>query len=151
MNAFLLRLKTVVISPLTLHTVIKFLYILMKTKCSIVFTAVLTTKAVMAGTLFLLTHFPEIQEKIRHEIASNIGDREPTVADMTSMPYTQACMMEILRYQSHLPLTAAHANLDQEVELEGFTIPKGTVVNTFSIFLTYLHSNRILVRFHCYT
>ncbi|XP_022320258.2 cytochrome P450 2J4-like isoform X3 [Crassostrea virginica] len=91
-------------------------------------TSVLTTKAVMAGTLFLLAHFPEMQEKIRQEIASNIGDREPTVADMTSMPYTQACMMEILRYQSHLPLTAAHANLDQEVELEGFTIPKGTVI-----------------------
>ncbi|XP_061169736.1 cytochrome P450 2J6-like [Saccostrea echinata] len=91
-------------------------------------TSVLTTKAVMSGVLFLLVHFPEVQEKIRKEINMVIGDREPDIADMTSMPYTQACMMEILRYQSHLPLTAAHANLSQEVELEGFSIPKGTVI-----------------------
>jgi hypothetical protein len=90
--------------------------------------AVLTTKAVMSGVLFLLVHFPEMQEKIRQEIKTVIGDREPSIEDMTSLPYTQACLMEILRYQSHLPLTAAHANLSQEVELEGYTIPKETVV-----------------------
>lgn len=94
------------------------------------FLAVLTTKAVMAGALFLLSHFPEIQEKIREEIINIVGSRSPTTEDMASMPYTEACMMEILRYQSHLPLTAPHANLSQEVELEGYTIPKGTVVST---------------------
>lgn len=88
----------------------------------------LTTKAVMSGVLFLLAHFPEMQEKIRKEINTVIGDRQPSIEDMTSLPYTQACLMEILRYQSHLPLTAAHANLTQEVELEGYTIPKETVV-----------------------
>lgn len=91
-------------------------------------TSVLTTKAVMAGALFLLSHFPEIQEKIREEITNIVGSRSPTTEDMASMPYTEACMMEILRYQSHLPLTAPHANLSQEVELEGYTIPKGTVI-----------------------
>lgn len=84
----------------------------------------------MAGALFLLSHFPEIQEKIREEITNIVGSRSPTTEDMASMPYTEACMMEILRYQSHLPLTAPHANLSQEVELEGYTIPKGTVVST---------------------
>lgn len=85
----------------------------------------------MTGALFLLSHFPEIQEKIREEITNIVGSRSPTTEDMASMPYTEACMMEILRYQSHLPLTAPHANLSQEVELEGYTIPKGTVVSTF--------------------
>lgn len=92
-------------------------------------TSVLTTKAVMSGTIFLLLHFPKIQENIWNEIQKVIGtEREPTFEDMGSMPYTHAFIFEVLRYQSHLPLTAPHANLKQEVVFEGYTIPKGCVI-----------------------
>ncbi|XP_033758198.1 vitamin D(3) 25-hydroxylase-like [Pecten maximus] len=55
-------------------------------------------------------------------------DRLPTSEDRKNMPYVQACIYELLRYQSHLPLTAAHANIEHDVEFEGYTIQKGTVI-----------------------
>lgn len=95
----------------------------------------LTTKSVMSGSIFLLLHFPKVQEMIWNEIQRVVGtEREPTLEDLGSMPYTHAFIFEVLRYQSHLPLTAPHANLNQEVVFEGYTIPKGTVVSVvFSI------------------
>ncbi|OWF50503.1 Vitamin D(3) 25-hydroxylase [Mizuhopecten yessoensis] len=92
-------------------------------------TSVLTTKSVMSGMIFMWLHLPDVQQKMREEIDLVIGrDRLPTIEDGKSMPYVQACIYELLRYQSHLPMTAAHANIDHEVEIEGFTIPKGTVI-----------------------
>ena len=93
------------------------------------FSAVLTTKAVISGFIFLMLHFPEVQAQIQKEIDAVIGqDRDPDLEDMTSMPYMRACILEALRFQSHLPLTAPHANLSADVEFEGYHIPKGSVV-----------------------
>ncbi|XP_069115898.1 cytochrome P450 2D27-like isoform X2 [Argopecten irradians] len=92
-------------------------------------TSVLTTKSVMSGMIYMWLHLPDVQQKMRDEIEQVIGrDRLPTAEDRKNMPYVQACIYELLRYQSHLPLTAAHANNDHEVEFEGYTIPKGTVI-----------------------
>lgn len=92
-------------------------------------TSVLTTKSVMSGMVFMWLHLPEVQQKMRAEICHVIGkDRLPTPKDRKDMPYVHACIFELLRYQSHLPLTAAHANLDHDLEFEGYTIPKSSVI-----------------------
>ena len=104
--------------------------------------AVLTSKGILSGFLLLLLNFPEMQERIRQEIYEVIGDiRMPTIEDMCKMPYTQACMLEALRYQSHLPVTAGHCNSQCEVEFEGYTIPKNTVVRVAVYFHTHTHTH----------
>ncbi|KAK3107083.1 hypothetical protein FSP39_006779 [Pinctada imbricata] len=99
-------------------------------------TSVLTTKALISGFIFLMLHFPEVQAKLQKEIDSVIGEkRSPELEDMTSMPYMRACIQEVLRFQSHLPLTAPHANLTTEVDLEGYHIPQNTIIfaNIFAV------------------
>lgn len=91
-------------------------------------TSILTTKAVMSGFIFLLLHFPEMQQKIQEEIDDVIGkDRQPEVDDRKKTPYIQACIYECLRYQSHLPLTAPHYNR-KKVDIFKFTIPPKTII-----------------------
>lgn len=92
-------------------------------------TSVLTSKSVMSGFIFLWLHFPEVQQKIQQEIDKVIGrDRVPEVEDRKEMPYLQACIYECLRYQSHLPLTAAHYNSNKKVDIFGYTIPPRTII-----------------------
>ena len=95
--------------------------------------AILTTKSVMSGFIFLFLHFPDIQRKVQMEIDNVIGhDRTPEVDDQHQMPYLQACIYECLRYQSHLPLTAAHYNT-KKVNIFGYTIPPKTIVSIIYI------------------
>ncbi|KAH3826034.1 vitamin D(3) 25-hydroxylase-like [Dreissena polymorpha] len=92
-------------------------------------TSTLTSRGVISGVYFLLTHFPDVQDRIYQELIAVVGaDRTPAVADMSMMPYTQACILETLRFQSHLPITATHTNLTDDVELEGYHIPRGASV-----------------------
>lgn len=91
-------------------------------------TSILTTKSVMSGFIFLLLHFPHIQEKIQAEIDNAVGQaRHPELTDRENMPFVRACILECLRYQSHLPLTAAHYNTEK-VDIFGYTIPPKTII-----------------------
>lgn len=84
----------------------------------------------MSGFIFLLLHFPHIQEKIQAEIDNAVGQaRHPELTDRENMPFVRACILECLRYQSHLPLTAAHYNTEK-VDIFGYTIPPKTIVST---------------------
>jgi cytochrome P450 len=84
----------------------------------------------LSGFLLLLVNFPEVQNKIYQEISRVVGQgRQPCLPDRASMPYTQAVMLEALRYQSHLGLTATHTNSKDDVEFEGFLIPKNSAVS----------------------
>ena len=49
------------------------------------------------GILFMIRH-PEIQERVRDEVHQVVGtDRQPTLADRASLPYTDATVLEIQR------------------------------------------------------
>ena len=86
----------------------------------------------LSGFIFLLLHFPEMQQKIQDEIDRVIGqDRIPELTDRKKMPFVQACFYECLRYQSHLPLTAPHYNREK-VDIFGYTIPPHTIVSEYN-------------------
>ena len=92
------------------------------------FAATLTSKGVISGFLFLLVHFQTMQTKIRQEINDVIGkERQPCQYDRQKMPYTYACMLEALRYQSHLSISATHT-ASEDVIFEDYLIPKGASV-----------------------
>ncbi|WAR04909.1 CP17A-like protein [Mya arenaria] len=84
-------------------------------------TSTLTSRGVLSGILFLLVHHQQVQTRIRQEIDDVIGqEKQPTADDMYRMPFTYACILETLRYQSHLALTATHTNAEENIEIEGF-------------------------------
>lgn len=86
----------------------------------------------VAGTLtwFLAVciYYPEIQTKLQEEIDNVIGkNRVPNVEDRPMLPYVEALIFEIFRYSALVPLALPHET-SEEVQIEDYVIPKGTVV-----------------------
>ena len=68
------------------------------------------------------------QERVRDEIRRTIGQTAvPVAADRARMPYTDACMWEIVRHGCIAPLSIPHATMGDAV-IAGCSIPAGTVV-----------------------
>ncbi|CAH2324586.1 cytochrome P450 2J6-like [Pelobates cultripes] len=87
-----------------------------------------TTSASLEWCLLYMMRFPDIQEKCRNEIDKVRGDRERLdYEDRVCMPYTQAVLQEVQRFTNVVPLGAPHSTLKDE-QLNGFTIPKGTMI-----------------------
>ncbi|XP_063294187.1 cytochrome P450 2J6-like [Pelobates fuscus] len=96
-----------------------------------------TTSATLEWCLLYMMAFPDVQEKCRNEIDKVRGDREwLNYEDRVSMPYTQAVLQEVQRFASVAPLGVSHAPLEDE-QLNGFTIPKGTLIITDLSSLNY--------------
>ncbi|XP_068631506.1 probable cytochrome P450 304a1 isoform X2 [Battus philenor] len=71
----------------------------------------------------MLLH-PEVQEKIHEEIDRVVGrDRSPTLDDRSKMPYTEACLREMMRFETIVPLGVAHRSMS-ETNLDGYVIPE---------------------------
>ncbi|CAH2211472.1 jg22619 [Pararge aegeria aegeria] len=67
---------------------------------------------------------PEIQDKIHEEIDRVVGrDRLPTLDDRRNMPYTEACIREIMRYEPLVPLGVPHRAMKAS-KFGGYDIPE---------------------------
>lgn len=87
-----------------------------------------TTTTALTCLLLILLHQPEVQKQMHAEIDHVIGcTREPTLSDRGSMPYTEACLLETLRYISHVPLAVPHATTCDTLVC-GKRVPKDTTV-----------------------
>ena len=72
---------------------------------------------------------PDIQTSIQQEIDDVIGpDRFPTFDDRPNMPYTDATILELLRYISHLPLSVPHKTIEDS-RINGHQIPAEAIVS----------------------
>lgn len=69
------------------------------------------TSTIEWAILFLMLN-PDIQRKIYEEIDSVIGQRDPELADLESMPYTEATFWEVLRRSNIVTLGNAHSTLE---------------------------------------
>ena len=71
-----------------------------------------TTTLTLHWAVAALAEHPEIQERIAQEIDDVIGrDRLPSLDDKGTLPYTEATLLELLRYGSVVPLGVPHAVL----------------------------------------
>ncbi|XP_032870413.1 cytochrome P450 2C18-like isoform X1 [Amblyraja radiata] len=87
-----------------------------------------TTGITLGWALQFLVKYPEIQEKIHHEIDDVIGTfRRPTIKDRASMPYTDAVIHEVQRNIDIAPMGLPRMATD-DIEFRGHLIPKGTFV-----------------------
>jgi len=88
--------------------------------------AVDTTSNTMQWVLYHLAAEPEIQEKLHQEVMEATEGRHPTNQDLQNMPYLKAIIKEVLRLY---PVAGANIRVTQEdLELRGYQIPKGTTV-----------------------
>ncbi|KAJ9647671.1 hypothetical protein H2204_000301 [Knufia peltigerae] len=87
-----------------------------------------TTVSSLACFFLAMTVYPEVQKKAREEIDRVIGpDRLPTVADREKLPYINATVKEVLRWQPVAPMGLPHTSTAEDVCL-GHRIPKGSML-----------------------
>ncbi|KAI0206402.1 cytochrome P450 [Astrocystis sublimbata] len=89
-----------------------------------------TTASSMTWAIYMLSRYPEIQDRLRREVREHLpsvdSDVEITSLDIDHMPYLNAVCNEVLRYYAPVPITLREAALDTEIL--GHKIPKGVRV-----------------------
>ncbi|EDO32562.1 predicted protein [Nematostella vectensis] len=87
-----------------------------------------TSSLTLYWAIAYFVKYPQVQRRIHHEIDTVIGrDRIPTLDDVKHLPYTHACLYELLRVTCLAPTAVPHSTLE-EVDFRGYTIPKDTVI-----------------------
>ncbi|KAG2739378.1 cytochrome P450 [Suillus brevipes Sb2] len=75
-----------------------------------------------------ITAFPDLQKKAQAEIDAVVGpDRPPSFADRNSLPYIEALVKEVLRWNVISPTGFPHRVTEDDVH-DGYYIPKGSMV-----------------------
>ncbi|KAL7623778.1 hypothetical protein AAE478_005331 [Parahypoxylon ruwenzoriense] len=87
-----------------------------------------STAAGLSFFYLAMTAFPEVQAKAREEIDRVVGPRRlPGFQDRENLPYIEALVKELLRWQPLAPIIPPHQS-DEEDEIRGYRIPKGAIV-----------------------
>ncbi|KAK0223342.1 cytochrome P450 [Armillaria fumosa] len=87
----------------------------------------LTVSAVLSAILAFLL-YPEVQTKAQAEIDAAVGhNRLPNFDDRPQLPYINAIVLEVLRWNPVLPMGVAHRSVKEDV-YRGYHIPAGTTV-----------------------
>lgn len=92
-----------------------------------------TTANTLTFAWHLLTENPEVQEAMYQEVQSVIGERPVTPEDLPKLPLVEQVVQETLRLFPVVWL--ADRVPEKDIELGGYTIPKGTGV-MFSMYVT---------------
>ena len=93
-----------------------------------------TTQEYLEWWFLVMSQYPEVQEKMRREVDEVLGQREATLSDRTSMPYTEAVIHEVHRWVSLTSLNLPHC-VYEETEFGPYILPAGTqiIVNWYNI------------------
>ncbi|XP_005111233.1 steroid 17-alpha-hydroxylase/17,20 lyase [Aplysia californica] len=96
--------------------------------------AYITTAGTLTSLFLQFLVDQKLQDRVYAEICEVIGDESPSFEHKRHMPYTEATILETLRYSSIVPLLLPHyANGD--IHFEGHFIPKGTflILNSWCV------------------
>jgi cytochrome P450 len=93
-----------------------------------------TTANALAWTWHLLAHHPDVEERLHQEIDAVLDGRPGSAEDVPRLPYTRWVLAESMRL--YPPAWAVGRRAIEDVEIGGYTIPKGTVV-LFSQYLLH--------------
>ncbi|KAG2064898.1 cytochrome P450 [Suillus decipiens] len=87
-----------------------------------------TTISAIYSLFLAMTLFPDVQKKAQAEIDAVVGlDRLPSFADRDSLPYTEALVKEVLRWNVVFPTGFPHCVTEDDIH-DGYYIPKGSLV-----------------------
>jgi cytochrome P450 len=82
-----------------------------------------TTALTLTWALHLLSENPEVEQRLHDEVACLLGMRNPTIADIANLPFTESVIKETLRM--YPPSWSTSRTALQEFEVDGYTIPRG--------------------------
>lgn len=85
-----------------------------------------TTSMALTWSWYLLATHPDVTERIRAEVAQQIGQNPITFENLLNLPYTRMVVNEILRLYPPSWLTARRSLMDDEVG--GYHIPESSEV-----------------------
>ncbi|KAF0319376.1 cytochrome p450 oxidoreductase [Colletotrichum asianum] len=87
-----------------------------------------TTVSTVACFFLAMSLYPEVQRKAQAEIDQVVGqDRLPTFSDRPNLPYIEALLMELLRWQPVVPMSIPHMSSEEDI-VNGYYIPKESVI-----------------------
>ena len=85
-----------------------------------------TTANTLSFVWFLLSQCRDVETRLHTEIDTVLGDRNPTLADVATLPYVRAVLDETLRLYPSIPLLAREVVEDETIR--GRSVPKGSIV-----------------------
>ncbi|KAH0579388.1 hypothetical protein H2248_003528 [Termitomyces sp. 'cryptogamus'] len=89
-----------------------------------------TTVSAQYAFFLAMVLFPDVQKKAQAEIDKVIGnERLPTLADRPHLPYVNAVVTEVLRWNSVAPTGVPHTAMEDGI-IDGYLIPKGSIIIT---------------------
>lgn len=71
--------------------------------------------------------YPEVLRKAQKELDDVLGDRLPDFSDRPALPYIEAIVREVLRWQPVVPTAVPHRLMEDDV-YNGMFMPKGSIV-----------------------
>src|SRR5690349_14552143 len=89
-----------------------------------------TVTSALTFGFYLLSRNPEAQQKIYEEVTGIVGDDlsvYPTFNQLQDMKFVELCIKETLRMYPPVPIYGR--NLDEDIDLDGRIVPKGTNLN----------------------
>ncbi len=92
-----------------------------------------TTAVALAWTGYLLARHPDMQDKLHAELDAVLGDREPTVDDLSQLVFTDQVVTESMRLYPPVWTTGRMAL--ESFELAGYQIPAGAMLAAPQILL----------------
>eukprot|EP00057_Strongylocentrotus_purpuratus_P014298 XP_011668772.1 PREDICTED: cytochrome P450 2J1-like [Strongylocentrotus purpuratus] len=88
-----------------------------------------TTHAGVMWAIVFMVLYPDIQIRVQKELDDMIGDQHlPVWSDRHHLPYTQACLQEILRLGNVIPVAIPHVTTRDVTMSNGCHLPQGTTV-----------------------
>jgi cytochrome P450 len=87
-------------------------------------------------TFFLIGTHPQVREQLEAEIDRVLGNRPPTLADLSRLPYAERVFRESLRL--YPPVPAFSRNNLEDDRIGDVTLPAGSFLNTM-IWAVHLH------------
>jgi cytochrome P450 len=95
-----------------------------------------STAVTLTWMFYLLAQHPEVEERLRQEIRTVLGDRAPTLADLPSLEYLDQVISESMRcYPAFWAMTRQTVADD---EIGGYSIPARSLI-VVSPFVTHKH------------
>jgi len=95
-----------------------------------------TTVSAISSFFLAMVLYPDVQKKAREEIDRVVGSKcLPSFADRPNLPYVEALLKEVLRWNTVAPLALPHRSIQDDI-YDGYFIPAGSILfaNTWGIF-----------------
>ncbi|CAO2180020.1 unnamed protein product [Urochloa humidicola] len=96
-----------------------------------------TTSHLLTWTMFLLSRYPEWQQKLREEVLRECGDEVPNPDTVTKLKLVNMVLLESLRLYS--PVVFIRRAAGSDLQLGSIRVPKGTLL---SIPIALLHRDK---------